>query len=620
MFQKIKSKFSFFVSLFLILTILVCQYRAIQIKNSKNPYPIAWDVYGYYLYLPATFIYNDLGLQNEKWIKETREKYNPSTTFYQVAPGINNKKVIIYSVGYSFIYAPGFFIANCFATSFGYEKDGFSKPYQLSLLYTALILSIIGIFMLRKIALHFFSDKITSFLLLIIVAGTNYFFQATYDGVMPHNILFTINAFIIWFTIKWHEQRTIKNMFLLCFFIGLATICRPTELIWIIVPLLWNVTNKASFLEKFNFLIKNYSQLLLFMDGLIVAFCIQLFYLKYATGNIFEVNLHSEGFSFFDPYTYQFLFSYKKGWLIYTPIMIFAIIGFYHLKKQIGNIWLALFLFFIINLYVVSSWECWWYAASFSQRPMVETYTMMVFPLGCFLNWIHNNSKKWIVVCLSAVLGILILLNMFQTWQYKNNIISPEQMTKQYYWKIFGKRKINEEDRKYLSVDRAQTTFKEYSNYNTNYFKKEIFSLDFEAENNQSPVDTTAVSGKKCFLLNSAIQFSPALEQEYYNITHKDYIWIRASVWVYLTAPYSESNSAIVISTENKGKPYKYLTSESNFNTKINSWTKIHLDFLTPDIRHKNDVIKIYFWNMGNKSVLIDDFKIDVFEPKTVFE
>lgn len=110
--SNFKNPISLFLGVLLVILIAGLQNKAYDIKNKENPLPIGWDVYGYYLYLPATFIYNDLGLENNDWIDKTREKYKPSTTFYQATQGEGNKKVIMYSIGYSFIYAPGFFIAN----------------------------------------------------------------------------------------------------------------------------------------------------------------------------------------------------------------------------------------------------------------------------------------------------------------------------------------------------------------------------------------------------------------------------------------------------------------------------------------------------------------------------
>ena len=613
-----KNPISLGVIFAVLLSISLLQFKTYDIKNNTNPFPISWDVYGYYLYLPATFIYDDLGLQNNEWISKTREKYKPSSTFYQAAQGEGNKKIIVYNIGYSIIYAPGFFIANALAPSLGYEKDGFSKPYQISLLITALMFTIIGLLLFRKISLNYFSDKVTAIIILITIVGTNYFFQSTFDGVMPHNLLFTLNCFIIWFTIKWHKDRTLKNISILAFFIGFATICRPTELLWVLVPLFWNVTNKELFLEKISFLFKNYIQLLssfLIVLGLVF---IQLFYNKYAAGNFLVVNLHSEGFSFLSPYTLDFLFSYKKGWLVYTPIMMLGIIGFYYLYKIENKLFLSLFLFLFFHIYVASSWECWWYATSFSQRPMVESYAMMLFPIGYFIVGIQNQ-KKWIYRSAIVIIILLIIFNLFQTWQFKKGIIDGERMTKSYYWKVFGSAENNDENKKYLSVDRYQAVFSEYDFYRNNYFKKELLFNDFENEQDNF-VDTLAISGKS-YLLSEQNPYSPGFEQKYIDLTNKNFMWIRASVWVYLTVPYSESNSCIVISTETKGKSYKYLSSNyDNFNVKPNVWTEIHLDYLTPDIRHNDDKVKIYFWNMGKSPVLIDNFKVDSFEPKENIE
>ena len=613
-----KSKKSFLVVLLITCIILVCKYNNFLKRDAKNPYPISWDVFGYYLYLPATFIYSDLGLENRQWLDQIRNEYNTSPTLYQATKGKDNKQVIIYNIGYSFIYAPGFFIANALAPSLGYKADGFSKPYQYALEITAFIFSLIGLYLFCKIALLFFSDGITALLLLTVLLGSNYFYQITYDAVMPHNFLFTINAFIIWFTIQWHKTKKLKHILLLALFLGLATLCRPTELIWILLPLFWGVYDKDSFLEKYNLIKKYFYQIALFSFLLLGIIFVQFAYFKFSTGYFRVLNLHSESLSLLDPYTLKFLFSYKKGWLLYTPIMLFAIAGFYFLAKKNQSIWLSLFLFFILNIYVISSWECWWYASSYSQRPMVEMYVMMLLPMGYFIVWLNENNKVWLKFFFSSLIAFFVVLNLFQTWQYVNYIIDAEHMTKKYYWEVFGKTTVDASTREYLSVDRSLTEFSDYANYDKKYFKKEIFVLDFEnAIDKNNIVDTTAAEGKKSFLLKDDISYSQAFEMPYYNITNKSYLWVRASIWVYLTVPSTESNSCIEMTTESNGKVIKYLTSDDKTkNIPLNKWTQVTLDYLTPEIRHHDDKLKINYWNMGTKPVLIDDFRITVFEPK----
>lgn len=621
----IKNKISFFVLFFVLFSILFCKYNHYTALNKSNPYPIEYDVFGYYLYLPSTFIYHDLALEKKEWQEKIREKYKPSDTYYQVADGINGKHIIVYDPGYVFINLPGFLIAHWIAPSLGFETDGFSKPYQISLILTALLISIMGLLLFRKLSLLFFSDKITSLLLLTIGLGTNYFFEITYNSTMPHNFLFTINGCIVWFTIKWHNENKLKYILYLAFLIGFASLCRATELIWILLPLFWNVYDRASFLEKFKLLKKIKNQFLAFCTLLIFVLFIRFFYLFYTSGSFFSINHHGEQLSLLDPYTFKFLFSFRKGWLLYTPMMVFAIIGFYYLRKEHKKIWLSCFLFFVINLYVVSSWECWWYASSFGQRPMVETYSMMFIPLGFFFKTMYSNTKWWICSGITVLVSFFIVLNLFQTWQLMSGILDSERMTKKYYLETFGKTSFDKERKKYLSVDRNQIVFSEYEKYSENYIKKDSVVLNFE--NEAYTIDSSILInkkegfGKKGLMMVGPAHFSPSFEKKYKDITQKSYVWVKASVWIYLLSPFSESNSFLIVTTQTKERTTKYVTSGSALeNTPIHIWTKLQLDFLSPDARHSNDKISVYYWNPGNKPVLIDNLQIEIFEPKVDYE
>src|SRR5687768_13678870 len=72
--------------------------------NYDNGKMIMWDSYGYYLYLPAIFIYDDPGFENRAWTDALMEKYHPSETFYQVAAGEGTKFTIKYSSGTAILW------------------------------------------------------------------------------------------------------------------------------------------------------------------------------------------------------------------------------------------------------------------------------------------------------------------------------------------------------------------------------------------------------------------------------------------------------------------------------------------------------------------------------------
>ena len=144
-----------------------------------------------------------------------------------------------------------------------------------------------GIIMLRKCLLIFFNELVTSIVLIIIVLGTNYTLHSSMfgQGSMTHNYLFTLYAFILWFTIRWHEEQKLKYILGLAISSGLAVIVRPSEMICLIIPVVWGVYSTESFNEKIKLLIKNKKQLF-FFSFLFVAICfIQLTYWKIYSGS-----------------------------------------------------------------------------------------------------------------------------------------------------------------------------------------------------------------------------------------------------------------------------------------------------------------------------------------------
>ena len=205
---------------------------------------LSWDVYGAYLHLPANFIYKDPFLTDWSWIERLNEQYNSTPSYYQFWYADTGNQVIKYPIGFALIYAPFFFVGHWLAPFLGYAQDGFSAPYQWSIIAGHCFYVLLGLWMARKVLLHFFTDKIAALLLLILFAGTNFYFTTTTMVAMPHVHLFLFYALILWFTIRWHKQPSIKNSVLLGLSIGLASLIRATEILTVLIPLFWQVTNK----------------------------------------------------------------------------------------------------------------------------------------------------------------------------------------------------------------------------------------------------------------------------------------------------------------------------------------------------------------------------------------
>jgi hypothetical protein len=605
----------------LVLKVTVFVLVIFIIVNNLIFYPaniFSWDVFGYYLYLPLKFIYNDLGLHNESIIHAIIDKYNNTSSFYQAIKMPDGVFVLKYTMGLSIFYFPFFLIGHLIAILFNYTADGFSTPYQYSVFAGGIIYTILGIIVLSKVLLRFFSEKITAVILLLIVFSTNYIVSITMYGqnAMSHSYLFLMYSLILWLTILWHNSNKLKYIIFLALVSGVAILSRPSEIVCLLIPLLWGVYNKQSFEEKFYMLLKQKKQIFIFTLIVLLIGSSQLIYWKIYAGkflyNSYGANA-GEGFEFLSPYILQVLFSFRKGWLIYTPVMIFAVSGFYFIYRQNRTIFYPLSAYFIFNLYIVSSWSCWWYAQSFSQRALISSYPVMAIGLGCFLTWLFRQKifLKWTGITL--IIGF-VLLNIFQSWQLHNGVLDGDRMTKDYYFAIFGKMHATAADKRLLLVQRSFEGPEKFNNeneYNSRLLKK----MDFENSDNRD--STLAYSGKYSFKLDSSVIYSPSVEAPYYELTQKDHAWVRVSAYIYPPEDIQANPFSLVIHFTHKGYAYKYTTYDSEkMKLEPGKWNKISFDYLTPEVRRASDNLKVYFWMRGKEPVYIDDLQVDIFDKK----
>ena len=202
---------------------------------------ISYDVFGYYLYLPLTFLVEGDSQEALAYLNEIKTTYASSDTLYQIQYLPNGDFVMKYTSGWAICYAPFFFIAHVIASITDYPADGFSQPYQLAVFIGSLIYTLIGIHFLFKIARYFFEKWLTIVLLVLIILGTNYLIHITMYGqnAMTHNLLFTGYTLIVWLTIQWYEKRKLKTILFLGIVCGLVILTRPTEIVCLLIPLLW---------------------------------------------------------------------------------------------------------------------------------------------------------------------------------------------------------------------------------------------------------------------------------------------------------------------------------------------------------------------------------------------
>jgi len=400
----------------------------------KKDRVIQWDIKSYYAYLPATFIYKDLTL---KFRKDNIEKFGDLIWPIETPKG---KHAIITSMGLSFIYAPFFGIAHIYClNSEQYEADGYSMPYRFALVFSALFYVILGLFYLRKVLKFFFTEDVVAMLILAAGIGTNLLYYYSYEAPMPHAYNFALISIFIYLVIKFYENPNALKSVYVGLLSGLITLIRPTNIIVLLILLLWDIKSFKGFKERILFFIVKYKYTLLMAFSFILVWVPQFIYWYYVSGKIFYFSYGEAGGKFFfnNPQIANILISYKKGWFVYTPIMFIAFIGIFTLPRVLKGKFLPIFVFTILNIFILSSWWCWWFGGSFGNRAFIDSYGLMLIPLGALITSLKRN--KIIYYSSFALIWLLIAFNNFQIQQYNRQAIHYWWMNKDAYWETFLK-------------------------------------------------------------------------------------------------------------------------------------------------------------------------------------
>jgi hypothetical protein len=403
-------------------------------RYNKPTGVIQWDIKSYYAYLPAAFIYNDLSL---KFMGENMAKFGDLIWPIDTPTG---NKAIVTSMGMAVLYTPFFLIAHAFALLSPHEADGYSLPYRFALTFSAFFFLWLGLVFLAKILIRFFSEKIVAFTIIAIALGTNLFFYSTYEAPLPHAYNFALITLFIWLIIRFYEKPSIKMILWSGLLAGFIALIRPTNIIILLFFFLWDIKSWADFRERFLFFLQRYYWVLLMAGAFVLAWVPQFIYWYYIAGKIFYYSYGEIGGSFFfnNPQIFNILLSYKKGWLVYTPLMMFAIVGIFFLPRKIPGLFPSIVIFTLVNIYVLSSWWCWWYGGSFGQRVFVDSYGLLAIPFACFVDF-TIKQKRWIRSAVFTLLILLVAFNQFQTRQYVNAAIHWWWMNKEAYWETFLK-------------------------------------------------------------------------------------------------------------------------------------------------------------------------------------
>lgn len=599
-------KYSFFVLIFISLIFIGSKFKFPQTNF------ISYDNFGYYLFLPASFIYHDPGLERE-WYKEINEKYKSTPTYFQLMKSPKGGVIIRFFRGMSMLWLPAFFVGHFVALIGNFTPDGFSAPYQWALILYGAMFAILGLIMSRKILLHFFNDKVTAITLLLMFVGTNLFFFSTLGNDVPHVYLYTLYTFLVWFTIKWHKEYEWRYIFAIAISMGLIMSVRPSEVIVAAIPAFWGVVSIESLKSKIFLLWDRKWQVFI---AIVIAFLFlipQFLYYKSYAGEYF-LNVYNDAGStlnLMNPRFAYVLIGFRKGWFIYSPLSILALVGLYYCWKNHRDFFWPIVIFLFVNIYLIASFTS---LVSYGWRAFIQSYAFLILPLGCFADALAKSRKVFKIIAFFVLLPFFIL-NIHQAWQVRTGVIDGSRMTKAYFLKIIGKNKVSEEDRSLLLVERSSTS-RDSIIFKTGLKRNVLLDLSFE----DSKVDKDSLTpqpfrGIGMFKMSKNVPFSPGLKLPYKHISSEYYFYLRASVWVYGFNDDVKEKLRLVVNTatpDGGNLKYRAFSFESaRIPFLSGKWNRLSFDYLTPEVFTKEEIIQCYVWYEGSGVVWVDNLHVD---------
>jgi len=294
-----------------------------------------------------------------------------------------------YSIGPALLWLPNYVFLRSIAFGSGYEF-----PYQLSVGLTSVFYALIGLLLLSRILMKIVPESAASLTIFCIASVTTLLFYGSIDPVNSHAVsFFTVALFLsLLFTPP-------RRWFAIGATLGSILLVRPQDAIAAILILAFLPRRAVIPIAKVAV-------------GALLMFLPQLLVWKYLYGVWLASPyiLEGEKFFFFAPHVVDVLFSPKNGLFTYSPIVFFAIFGFFLSWKNLNFLKKYVLAICVLQIYIISTWSSWNQGASFGIRMFTGTLPLLSFPLAFLMKKLINRIGVWPIFLSSISLSLLTLI------------------------------------------------------------------------------------------------------------------------------------------------------------------------------------------------------------------
>ncbi len=591
-----------YILIFMLFIILIL-YSFSKTNTGLGAHDAAYwaDASGYYIYLPATFIYGyhsnnypdgiDAKMGNGFWIDRDTDKM-----------------ISKYTMGLAIISIPFFLIFHILALILGFPTDGFSEIYYYMPAVTGPFFLVLAAFFLYKF-LRFYVQAAPAIISIgIIIFGTNILYFTTITAYMTHVYSFAVISFLLFFVKKFimSAYSSLKYLIYIAIALALIFLLRPVNLIIAPIIIFLDIKSFSDFKKRLKHIF-SLKLLLIFLLVFILCISPQFIYWKFISGSFFYYSYGDEGFYYLkNPKILEVLFAPLNGMLLYNPVILFLIVFtlISIIKKQSNSI--LFFLVVVASLYLISSWGCFFYGCGYGCRPFIEFLSLFALPLAFFI----NGCRKWYtlattlcVLLFCVYFNIKMITKVFSytrcflgdLWEKPEYIFGNSNQMHLWNWHEYGNyidwAKIYPLSKeKYTWINNFETDFKDFFG-NTN---SKLLPID-DAPSGEHV--TTTISE-----FSDGFYYIKTRKISYYTINKID---VDAEV---LLSP-TDNDVFLVCQQSKNGSTTFWASKDITHLAKTGAWQTIHFSFEVPYIE-EDGLYSVYFWSPKKHNVLIDNMAI----------
>ena len=385
------------------------------------------DKAGYYVYLPATFLY---GFDARAF---------PDSVEFKTGKGFQldrttGKVITKYPYGVALLQSPFWLAAHALST----EKTGFSKLEHKSIDIAAVCYVLLGLGLLWRVLQQWLTGRQVVLTLAVLLLGTNLGFYAVIETGMSHVYAFFAFALLLHGLHRLPPASTGRKSALSVWLqigvaLALIVALRPIDAVWASPLLLWGVADRAGLRQRLRELLRlRVLVVLVLCVGLLLL--PQLAYSQSLKGSMLTYSYGQEGFPYWArPKLLEVWLAPEDGLFLYNPVLLLVPVGLVLLWRRRPA---TAALVAVVALGVSYTYAAWWaytLGCSYGHRGFVDFLPVLALPLGVALQ--RGAGSRWRRV-LALGLVLLIAYNLKLSFAYETCFPTDNDWDWAAWWKL----------------------------------------------------------------------------------------------------------------------------------------------------------------------------------------